>query len=396
MAGKIKPFTQLIAFVPFVSFVIQPLGGLGDSTPWRPWRFIPLPIILLSVLLTGCGKMGEPLPPIPRAPLIIDELKVEQEGAQLVLSFPLTRTRQSQRIQRIDVYRLIESATDPLGLPVDSYSARAAIIASIPADRIPLSRSTITYADPLDLKAAPRDARYRYAVRLINQAGAAADFSNYATIAPLFEVALAPTDLIALQREKEIEIAWKPPTANAAGTTSLNLAGYNLYRRAGAGDAAPIKLNNGPLKEPRYLDRDFQFGLDYEYIARSLSLPPGVADPAGAIESDESQVLKHRPLDTFPPAAPTSLTIASINKIVSLFWPLNAEPDVAGYNIYRAEDERTPPEQWRKLNAQPHQTASYRDEKVVVGQQYFYRITAVDRAGNESPRSAIVSEIVAP
>ena len=340
--------------------------------------------------------MGEPLPPIPRAPLIIDELKVEQEGAQLVLSFPLTRTRQSQRIQRIDVYRLIESTTDPLGLPVESYSARAAIIASIPADRIPLSRSTITYADPLDLKAAPRDTRYRYAVRLINQAGAAADFSNYATIAPLFEVALPPTDLTALQREKEIEIAWKPPATNAAGTTSLNLAGYNLYRRAGAGDAPPIKLNNAPLKEPRYLDRDFQFGLDYEYIARSLSLPPGAADPAAAIESDESQSLKHRPLDTFPPAAPTSLTIASINKIVSLFWPLNAEPDVAGYNIYRAEDEQTPPEQWRKLNAQLHQTASYRDEKVVVGKQYFYRITAIDRAGNESPRSAIVSEIVAP
>ena len=106
--------------------------------------------------------------------------------------------------------------------------------------------------------------------------------------------------------------------------------------------------------------------------------------------------LAHTPKDTFPPVAPGPVTIASIGGIVSLFWPLNQETDIAGYNLYRAEQENTPPEKWIKLNPQLHRTASFRDDRVQVGKQYFYQITAVDIYGNESARSATVSETVNP
>ena len=46
------------------------------------------------------------------------------------------------------------------------------------------------------------------------------------------------------------------------------------------------------------------------------------------------------------------MTVASINRVVSLFWPLNNEADVAGYHVYRAEEEGTPLSNWRRLNAQ--------------------------------------------
>jgi fibronectin type 3 domain-containing protein len=80
--------------------------------------------------------------------------------------------------------------------------------------------------------------------------------------------------------------------------------------------------------------------------------------------------------------------------MVSLFWPLSAEPDVVGYNVYRAEDENVPPEKWVKLNPELHKTASFRDDKVEVGKKYFYQITAVDAYSNESARSETVSETV--
>jgi fibronectin type 3 domain-containing protein len=80
--------------------------------------------------------------------------------------------------------------------------------------------------------------------------------------------------------------------------------------------------------------------------------------------------------------------------MVSLYWPLNPEPDVVGYNIYRSEVESAPAGQWIKLTPQLHKTASFRDERVMVGKQYFYQITAVDSFGNESPRSAIAGETV--
>jgi hypothetical protein len=347
------------------------------------------------LIITGCGKIGDPLPPIPRAPLIIDELTVSQQGTQLMLSFPIVMTQRSPRLQRIDVYRLIESTDDPLGLPEEIFSARATIIYSLPGDQITLNRSTITYADPLNLKNGSRNSRYRYAVQLVTSTGAMADFSNYALITPLFDLTLPPLDLQASQRETETEITWSAPTANENGTSPANATAYNIYRRVEGSNAPLTKLNPEPLLETRFIDRDFQFGTRYEYVVRALSLLPGDPSLNNAIESDTT-TLVYTPKDAFPPAEPTPITIASIAGIVSLYWPLNSEPDVVGYNIYRAEDENAPPDKWIKLNPQLHKTASFRDDKVQVGKQYFYQVTAVDTSGNESQRSAIVSELVAP
>ncbi|QQS46907.1 MAG: fibronectin type III domain-containing protein [Acidobacteriota bacterium] len=353
-------------------------------------------IILLITAGIGCGKIGDPLPPIPRAPLVVDELAVSQVGTQLVIRFPFVRTQRSRALERIDVYRLVESTGDPTGLPQEEFSRRSTIVTSITVDRIPLNRSVIEYADPLDVQGGPADRRYRYAVRVVTADGVTADFSNYATIVPLFSLALAPAGLRTRQTETEIEIIWDPPAGNEDGSRPANLAGYNIYRRLeGAGETF-IGLNPQPITENRYADRNFLFGSKYEYVVHSVSTLPAAAGETGAVESNPSPVLAYSPIDNFPPAAPVSVTIASINGIVSIFWPLNTEPDVAGYLIYRSEDETIPDAQWMKLTPQLHKTASFRDERVQIGKQYFYRITAVDVYGNESARSAAVSEVVAP
>jgi len=372
-------------------------GRRGDGATGRKSRVI-IWLLLVSLspclpfVFAACGKIGDPLPPIPRSRMIIDELSVAQQGSQIVLSFPFTRTPRT-RLQRVDVYRLVEPANAPLGLTEDSFSERATIINSVPADRIPLNQSTIAYNDALDLENGQRNSRYRYAVRLVNLAGQAADFSNYATIIPLFDLARPPANLQAAQRETEIVITWDRPAVNENGTTPANVAAYNLYRREGN---SLTKINPEPLLNPRFNDRNFQFGAGIQYVARSLSLLPSAANLSAAIESNDSAPLAHTPKDTFPPAPPKPITIASINAQVSLFWPLNAEPDAAGYNVFRADDEDAPPEKWIKLNPQLHKTASFRDERVQVGKRYFYQITAVDAYGNESARSETVSETVAP
>jgi len=368
--------------------VRQGISLLAPSLP----RSLALSLLLsLLFFLSGCGKIGDPLPPVPRAPLVIEELNVAQQGTQLVLRFPLVRTARSPKLQRIDIYRLIESVNAPLGLSQEAFSTQAGVIASI--EQIPAQTSTLTYLDPLDLKTTTRNQRYRYAIRLINAAGQAADFSNYAFAEPLLDLALPPAGLQVIQREKEIELNWTAPSANESGTTPANVAGYNLYRKTGE---TVIKLNPEPLQQPRFIDRNFAFGANYQYTVRALSLLPGNASLSAAIETNESAPLAHTPKDTFPPVAPGPVTIASIGGIVSLFWPLNQETDIAGYNLYRAEDENTPPEKWIKLNPQLHKTASFRDDRVQVGKQYFYQITAVDIYGNESTRSTTVGETVNP
>src|SRR5215468_396017 len=367
-------------------------GGKRDREKSLFLRLLVSLSPLLLVFINACGKIGDPLPPIPRAPLKIDELGVEQQGTKLILSFPFTRTART-RLQRVDVYRLIEPTDAPQGLPIETFSEKAHVIYSIPADEIPLNSSKVVYNDTLDMRSELRNKRYRYAIRMFNTAGQAADFSSYAMIEPLFNLSLPPANLNAKQFETRIEITWDQPTGNMNETSPANVAGYNIYRRTGE---SVYRINPEPLREPRFINRNFQFGVNYQYIVRSLSFTPGKASLSEAIESNDSQPLDHTPKDTFPPAPPKPVTIASINSIVSLFWPLNAEPDVIGYNIYRTEDENAPPEKWIKLNQELYKTASFRDERVQVGKRYFYQITAIDAYGNESVRSETVSEVVNP
>ena len=357
-------------------------------------HFCILPFAFCFLIsISACGKIGDPMPPVPRAPLTISELTASQQGTRVVLSFPLARTSRSPRLARVEIYRLIESADAPLGLPQEDFSARSTIIAQIPADSVPVARTTVTYNDPIQFTPGPPPSRYRYAARIVNANGLAADFSNYAVITPITEIAQPPVDLRTKLSQLELEITWSVPKANESGTSPANLAGYNIYRHAGS---ATNRLNSQPLRETRHIDRSFQFGTTYEYFVRAVSLPPGSSNLALAIESNDSQPVELTPKDTFPPAPPDSIKIASINGIVSMFWPSNSEPDLAGYNVYRSEDENAPLEKWARLTPRVNTPTTFRDDKVAVGKQYFYQLTAVDTAGNESARSATVSETVNP
>ncbi len=93
-----------------------------------------------------------------------------------------------------------------------------------------------------------------------------------------------------------------------------------------------------------------------------------------------------------PPAAPSGVTsdvcsVATINWTASTgsengntFNPAS-ENDVVGYNVYRSTVSGGP---YTKINTTPITSTSYYDSTVVTGNSYYYVVTAVDCAGNES------------
>jgi hypothetical protein len=348
-------------------------------------------LLCVSLGLAACGKVGDPLPPVPKAPLIVNELNAIQRGTSIVLTFPLTRTPRSSRLAQISIYRLIEPADAPLGLSPESFDSRSTIIYQMPGDAISAGTSVISYEDPIALiQQGP--SRLRYAVRLVTRNGVAADLSNYAVITPVTAIAKPPANVRAAVTQNDISVTWSAPAANELGDAAANVAGYNIYRKS---DSGLVKLNPQPLAETTYSDRTFAFGTRYEYLVRALSLLPGET-LATAIESNDSETAGVVPKDTFPPVAPESIKIASINGIVSMFWPSNPEPDLAGYLLYRSEDGNAPPERWLKLTPRVHTPTTFRDEKVIVGKTYYYQISAIDSSGNEGPRSVAVAETVNP
>ena len=96
--------------------------------------------------------------------------------------------------------------------------------------------------------------------------------------------------------------------------------------------------------------------------------------------------------DIFPPAAPTGLAAVAApdEGAIDLSWAPNTETDLAGYAVYRSsaggEAVRISPP------GKPIDTPAFRDATAQPGHEYVYSVTAIDRDGNQSPRSAEVKE----
>jgi hypothetical protein len=379
----------------------QPRAAGGPRLQ-RLTSFVSLSCALLFYLTTcSCGKVGAPVPP-SRITQRTTDLKAVQRGSSVVLSWPPPTLvgAQSSRdyIARVDVYRLRETRDQEPLLDPDDFEAAADLIGYLDRETIETLVKTVAalqYTDSIDLGSA-RDVsslRLRYAVRYINQRGQKSSFSNSVAVEPVAAVAAPPTDLhVEASAQDEVRIEWSPPGSNVDGSRPASVVGYNVYRRTAKREAFARPLNSEPITESHFTDTRFQYKLDYVYVVRALS-----QGAIGLIESADSAPADLTPLDAIAPAAPEPVSIASANGVISLFWPTSIERDVVGYNIYRAESSEEGDGEWIKLTDQPlSNVTAYRDDRVVIGKRYSYRVAAVDRFGNESVHSHAVSETANP
>lgn len=342
----------------------------------------------------GCGKRRPPLPPVERVQQRTEFLSGAQQGNEVILSWPSPRRNAPdesvQSIRRIDVYRLAERPGAPLALTEEEFSARATLVGSVTFEEIQTAGDTITYRDVLELAGQPT--RLRYAVRYVNASGQRAAFSNFLSIEPAARIAQAPTLSSPELAEDAITLSWQPPAANIDGSTPVNLLGYNVYRT----DESQTELGSQPINSTlisgtEYADKSFQFGKDYRYIVRSVSLGTGGAQ----VESLNSNSVPALPRDIFPPAAPERPSLAApgpASARLAIFFAANKETDIAGYNIYRSTDPDLPKQSWTRLNQTLLTRTTYQDERVEPGKTYYYYVVAVDKAGNVSPPSEVGSE----
>ena len=82
-----------------------------------------------------------------------------------------------------------------------------------------------------------------------------------------------------------------------------------------------------------------------------------------------------------PPAAPTGLIATAGNGSVSLDWNDNNELDVNGYNVYRSTTQGS---EYGQINGSLVAYSNYVDNDVNNGIHYYYVVTAVDDANNQS------------
>ena len=343
-------------------------------------------IITALLIAAGCGKRKPPLPPIEKVSQRI-EISGVQRGNIVALSWTLpdqnASDRSLQKITRADVYRLAEVLSAPPNLSEEEFASRSTLISSVPITDADFAAKQFTYNDTLQFAGQP--ARLRYAVRFVNESGQKAAFSNFLLIEPTAKSAEQPILINSRISQEAIALKWNAPQKNLDGSQPVNILGYNIYRTEN--ETTKI-LNKMPVTANGFEDAFFEFGKEYQYFVRTVSLG-GDGEP---VESLDSNKLAVKPLDTFPPKPPTAITIAAAPKNLSIFFAVNLEKDVVGYKIYRTTNPAQPKAEWLLLTSETLPRSTFQDVTVAAGTTYFYYLTALDSAGNVSEPSEVVSE----
>ena len=89
----------------------------------------------------------------------------------------------------------------------------------------------------------------------------------------------------------------------------------------------------------------------------------------------------------YPPRAPDSLTAASSDTLIILSWKPNTASDLSHYLVYKDTIEGFIPDTFKIVGEVPKDSSVFRDYDVILGGDYYYRVSAWDLTGNESDYS---------
>jgi hypothetical protein len=372
-------------------------------------NFVFLVSALAFLCGAGCGAPGEPTPPSPPVPVATTDLTAHQagDGVQLIFTLPL-KTVAGDRLLLPPAVEVVRGMPKADGSP-DAKSFR--VVYTIPGALVEnyVAEGHVKFIDPVapaETRALPGGSLV-YVVRTRASKKRASANSNAVSVR-MYPVSEAIASLQSRVTETAIELSWTAPTRTSGGDALSGFSGYRIYRGEldpATAEAASTDLSKAKWKSPLALlsgsdesafrDTLFDFGKTYAYIVRSVVLVEG-----NPLESRDSGPAIVTPRDTFPPAAPQNLVVAALSGaspgsvLADLSWSINLETDLAGYRVYRSEEPGT-----RGVLLTPDLllAPAYRDTSVEPGRRYWYSVTAVDRAGNESDASAAIAvEVTKP
>lgn len=326
--------------------------------------------------MAGCGMVAAPQPPSLKLPQPVTDLAARRSGDEVLLNWTMPKRATDKVLlvgkQRAVVCRSAGPGTCvKVGNPLFAPEAAASFV-----DRLP---AALASGPPRPLA---------YTVELENHAGRTAGPSNVAMTA----AGPAPPRIEGLRARAQadgIVLSWTPTGREETVRIRRVLNEKKGLGKAGAPAEQTLEFTG--VDQGRVLDRGAVLDHAYTYTVQrveKLALRGQMIEvasaPSGPVRIDAR--------DLFPPATPAGLEAVADPEAhaIDLSWQPDTESDLAGYRVYRREaGSNAAPV---RLPGATDPAPSFRDATAQPGHTYEYSVSALDRDGNESPRSAEVEE----
>lgn len=175
------------------------------------------------------------------------------------------------------------------------------------------------------------------------------------------------------RKNDEVVLVWQ-------ASKDKDLAGYNVLKSNDKGKTF-VKVNSQLISDIKYVEK-LEAGasgtFQYKIEAIDKSNNSSKSNPVSVFSPDHQA-----------PTMPKDVVSKSEKGKITLSWRANNEKDLAGYRIYRGLKDDNENEMLL-LNVTPQAQTNFVDtfnEK--AGTKFIYKVTAVDKAYNESPQAAL-------
>ena len=348
-------------------------------------------IILLALLaLIGCGTVGAPQPPSANIPKTVTDLQASRKGEVVTLTWTAPQeTTDGALIHKpgkMIVHRNIG----------ENQAASAVGEISLPESRKSQEAQAANLKDALGplLTTASGDFA-TYTVEVTSASGKSAGPSNAVTV-PLVPVAAPPKDLRVQVIAEGVSLSWNQSWTPQNKTGLGAEYSYRIMRRQEGSNQPPVLVKelSAGNSAAQVIDTGIEWEKQYQYWVTPVTTWRNGDQQKGEVEGDDSSPVTVTTKDVFPPSVPSGLQAVfsqvSQNSFIDLTWIPGSDSDLAGYNVYRREENSQPV----KINADLVKTPSFRDNTVQPGTRYFYSVSAVDLRNNESAKSSEATETV--